>query len=98
MATWIEWCYGAQPLLHLGNHTILSCCGVRQGDPLGLLGFALALYPIVEKIKKEVPGLLINVWYLDDGTLCGTAEELLKALAINEEKGLSRGLKLNKRK
>ena len=50
-------------------------------------GFALALHPIVEKIKKEVPGLLIEVWYLDDSTICGSAEHLLKALAISEEEG-----------
>ena len=35
MAAWLECCYGAQPLLHLESHTILSCCGVQQGDPLG---------------------------------------------------------------
>ena len=78
--------------------TLLSCCGVQQGDPLGPLGFALALQPIVEKVKKKVPGLLINVWYLDDGTLCGSAEDLLKALAIIEEEGPSRGLNLNRAK
>ena len=98
MAAWMECCYGSQPLLHLGDHTILSCCGVQQGDPLGPLGFALALHPIVERIKEEVPGLLINVWYLDDGTLCGSADDILKAIAIIEEDGPSRGLILNKGK
>ena len=58
MAAWLECCYGSQPLLHLGECTILSCCGVQQGDPLGPLGFALALHPIIEKIKEEVPSLL----------------------------------------
>lgn len=38
--------------------TILSRCGVQ--DPLSPLGFALSLQPIVEKIREEVPGLLIN--------------------------------------
>ena len=64
-------CYGTQPLLHLGDWTIRSRNGVQQGDPLGPLGFALALHPIIEKIREEVPDLKINVWYLDDGTLCG---------------------------
>ena len=98
MASWMECCYGAQPLLHFGDHTISSCCGVQQGDPLGPLGFALALHPIVERIKREVPGLLINVWYLDDGSLCGPAEDLITALAIIEEYYPSRGLHLNKSK
>ena len=47
MVAWLECCYGSQPLLHLGERTILSCCGVQQGDPLGPLEFALALHPII---------------------------------------------------
>ena len=46
------------------------------------LGFALVLHSVIEKIKESVPGLLINVWYLDDGTLCGTEQELAIALSI----------------
>ena len=76
MAAWLESCYGSQPFLHLDDHTILSCCGVQQGDPLGPLCFALSLHPIIERIKEEVPGLLINAWYLDDGTLCGSVRDL----------------------
>ena len=53
-------------------------CGVQQGDPLGPLGFALALHPIIERIQAEVPGLLANAWYLDDGTLCGSPDNLAK--------------------
>ena len=98
MAAWLECCYGAQPLLHLGEHTILSKCGVQQGDPLGPLAFALALHPIVERIRREIPGLNINAWYLDDGTLCRSAEDLCAALAIVEEDGPARGLHLNRGK
>ena len=64
MSSWLECCYGSQPVLFLGEHTILSCCGVQQGDPLGPLGFAVALHPIVERINREVPGLLLNSWYI----------------------------------
>ncbi len=35
LAPWMESCYGAQSILHLGDEKILSCCGVQQGDPLG---------------------------------------------------------------
>ena len=98
MASWLECCYGSQPPLHLGNRTILSCCGVQQGDPLGPLGFALALHPIIEKVKRSVPGLLINTWYLDDGTLCGSATDLRAALQIIEAEGPLRGLSLNRGK
>ena len=98
MAAWMESCYGAQPILHLGPHTILSCCGVQQGDPLVPLGFSLALLPIIEKIQEQVPGLLINAWYLDDGTLCGSADDLNSALAIIESEAPSYGLHLNRSK
>ena len=73
--------------LHLSRHTIPSCCGVQQGNPLVPLCFALTLHSVIEKIKREVPDLLINVWYLDDGTLCGSSDDLLKALNIIEEEG-----------
>ena len=66
----MECCYGTQLILHFGDYTILSQCGVQQGDPLGPLAFALAFHPIVEKIQSEVTTLNINAWYLDDGTLC----------------------------
>ena len=80
MAAWVECCYGPQPIL-------FSCCGVQQGDPLGPLCFAFALHPIVDLIQREVPDLLINAWYLDDGTLCGSLENIGSALAIIESQG-----------
>ena len=76
MSAWIECCYSPQPLLTLVSSIIYSCCGVQQGDPLGPLGFAFALHPIIKKVREKVPGLVINAWYLDDGTLCGSPRNL----------------------
>ena len=84
IGAWQECCYGAQPMLHHRKHTILSKSGVQQGDPLGQLAFALALHPVVESIKREVPGLNINAWYLNDSPLSGSAEDLCSAQAIVE--------------
>ena len=98
ISSWLECSYGSQPTLLLDNLPILSCCGVQQGDPLGPLAFALVLHPIIEKIKESVPSLLINAWYLDDGTLCGTERDLATALSIIEAEGPPRGLFLNRRK
>ena len=42
-----------------------------------------------------MPGLLINAWYLDDGTLCGSPHDLREALDIIEEDGSACGLHLN---
>ena len=52
----------------------------------------------MERIKAEVPGLNINAWCLDDGTLCGTPDDLAEALRIVEEEGPARGLLLNRAK
>ena len=53
LSAWMESCYTCQPILHLGEATILSCCGGQQGDPLGPLGFPLTLHPLVERIQPE---------------------------------------------
>ena len=95
LSTWLEFCYSHPSLLHFGDHTINSICGVQQDDPLGPLGFALTLHPIIENVKSEVPGLLANFWYLDDGTVCGSPDDLNLALSIIEELTLTRGLSLN---
>ena len=53
---------------------------------LNTSNFSLALHPIVRKIKEQVPGLVINAWYIDDGTLCGSPADLARALSIIESK------------
>ena len=98
LSAWMESCYSCQPLLHLGQDIIHSCCGVQQGDPLGPLGFALTLHPIIERIRAEVPSLALNAWYLDDGTLVGPPGDLSAALHIVESEGPSVGLHLNREK
>ena len=62
---------------------------------MGPLASSLAIQPLVEKIYQEVPNLLFNVRYLDDGILCGNPDYLTKAFQIIEEFGPSIGLKLN---
>ena len=51
IVAWMKCSYRSRTILHLAHCSILSCCGVQYGDALGPLGFALALHPIVEKIK-----------------------------------------------
>ena len=78
-SSWIEACYSGHPNLLMGKYSLHSCCGVQQGDPLGPLGFALTLHPIIE---AEVPNLDLNAWYLDDGTLIGSPEDLLAGVYL----------------
>ena len=53
---------------------------------------------MVERIKAEVPNLTINSWFLDDGTLMGSPEDLTAALNIVEAEGPALGLHLNRSK
>lgn len=59
LSSWVECCYSTESHLLFGDYSLLNCCGVQQGDPLGPLCFALTLQPIVERIKREVPSLLV---------------------------------------
>ena len=66
-----------------------------QGDPLAVLLFALVLHPVILRIKSEVPTLRINGWFLDDGLLTGTKQEVIKAIQIILKSGPPRGLHLS---
>uniref|UniRef100_A0A1X7UG05 Reverse transcriptase domain-containing protein n=1 Tax=Amphimedon queenslandica TaxID=400682 RepID=A0A1X7UG05_AMPQE len=95
LSPWLECYYGAQPNLHFGEYTLLSCAGVQQGDFLGPLAFSILFHPIIERVQCEVPGLLLNAWYLDDGILTGPPAYLLSALNIIEDMCPPCGLYLN---
>ena len=61
--------------------------GVQQGDPLGLLLFLLAIWPVIDEIKSKTPNPWKHCWYFDDGIIAGTKIELCKALEILSESG-----------
>ena len=63
-----------------GEAVILSCDGFHQGDSLACLFFAVVLHPIILKIAAEVPDLLLNGWFLDDGSLIGKFDDLSRAV------------------
>ena len=87
----------------LAHHTLQGpfspqpfTAGIQQGDllgPLSLFCFALTVQPIAMRIKRELPNLLCNVWYLDDVTICGSPQNLAAALKIIEKDILRRGCK-----
>ena len=55
------------------GHSITSSTGVQQGDPIGPLLFALAVDQIASGVDSQ-----LNVWYLDDATIGGSPESVLR--------------------
>ena len=97
VAKWLKSTYGTQPELIFGDLIISSCQGFHQGDPLACLFFAVVLHLIMKKIAMEVPELFLNSWFLDDGNLVGTLEDLIRAIKIIIQEGPARGLILSTR-
>ena len=56
------------------------------------------LHPLALKIQAEFPNLDLCVWYLDDGTIIGSVEDVHKVLELVEKEGPARGLHLNVKK
>jgi hypothetical protein len=92
---WVEYCYQCPSFLYVGEEILLNHCGVQQGDPLAPLLFALALHIILKKVQEKCPELKLNVWFLDDGTLVGSKQDLLKVLKIFTKDGPALGLYVN---
>ncbi|MDA8003073.1 MAG: reverse transcriptase domain-containing protein, partial [Alphaproteobacteria bacterium] len=67
--------------------------GVQQGDPLGPMLFCLTIHPMVEKLRSE-----LKVFYLDDGTLGGNLEDIIRDLQLVEKEAAELGLQLNRSK
>ena len=93
----LRFAYGSPAPLFTGGHTLQSRTGTHQGCPLGPLGFALALQPIVEDLVSSA-GLLWSSWYLDDGLLVGGLEQVGAALSRLERDAAALGLRLNRGK
>ena len=50
------------------------------------------------KIEAEFPNLDLCVWYLDDGTIIGSVEDVHKVFELIQRDGPARGLHLNVKK
>lgn len=61
-------------------HRLKSKSGCRQGDVLGPALFALALHPVLRKLRAKFPAVTFLA-YLDDITVIGRAEDIIPACA-----------------
>ncbi|XP_056693200.1 uncharacterized protein [Spinacia oleracea] len=94
LSRWVEFCYSSPARLYYGEHTLWSCQGVQQGDPLGPFLFSLVLHPLVCQIRDSFD-LSLQAWYLDDGTIVGDALVVGKVLELILEEGPHLGLHVN---
>ena len=78
--SWLAWCYEQPcPLYCQGQQVAISTGGVHQGDAMGPLGFALGLEEALDAVPDdEEQGVAWNVWYLDDGTISGRVDDVLR--------------------
>ena len=64
--------YSSPFSLFFGDSVLNSSEGVQQGDPLGPLLMCLTIYDMLKNLGSE-----FRVFYLDDGTLGGSLDEVL---------------------
>jgi hypothetical protein len=86
-------CYQDATILSYGKETILSECGCQQGDPLGPLLFCLAIQPLVSSLQSP-----LNTWYMDDGTLDGSIDQVMEDVKLIQLAAFNLGLELNTNK
>jgi len=89
---WVQYSYGSSATLFTGTDIIYAHRGVQQGDPLGPLLYALAIHPLLLRLRDKCD---LAAAYLDDVTLQGSPQQVLDAIQIVEEDGPGYGVYLN---
>jgi len=74
---YIKLAYDNPSTLLCQTECLESAEGAQQGDPLGPLLFCLAIHSVIKKLQSP-----LNVWYLDDGTIGGTATQVFSDFEI----------------
>ena len=85
--------YARPSFLFCGDHTLLSSEGAQQGDPLGPLLFCITIHPLIQGLRSD-----FSVFYLNDGTIGGSRDDVLADLQLMEDEAATLGLKLNRSK
>ena len=85
-------CYAEPTSLFCGGEVLQSTCGVQQGDPLGPMLFSLAIHEVTEELVRMG---IQAVWYLDDGTIMGSPEEVARGYQLVAQKCAKWGLSVN---
>ena len=104
LLAYVQWSYGAPTDLHIvgapaGTAPVQSRMGVRQGDTLAMLLFALALQLVLERTQAAAPAVA-TLALADDVNLVGKVDDLRAAfLTLTGAQGVaSVGLRVQPRK
>jgi hypothetical protein len=62
--------------LYYEDHVFLLTSGIDQGDLLAGLLFSLTLHAFLLKVHNIIPDLQLNAWYLDDGKIIDTLNDM----------------------
>jgi len=89
----ISTCYSSSSHLCFGESLISSDEGAQQGDPLGPLLFCAAAQKLARLMKS-----MLNIWYMDDGSLGGEVDVLIEDFETVRRIGSTLGLLLNEHK
>jgi hypothetical protein len=99
LVPFFTWAYGKSTPLYANDGSFLfnSETGIRQGDPLGPLFFAIGIQDILKRVKSSYDTVDVLA-YLDDIHLTGPNSQVKKAFKALESALLQRGLVVNKNK
>ena len=90
ISSYMKSCYMSSSVLYFDETQLESKEGVQQGNPWGPLLFCFLLQSLIHKLKS------VNIrqwWYLDDGIMIGSRQNVLEALHVMNSFGF--GLELN---
>ena len=93
LSLFIHSSYSVPSTLFWEESSLQTAEGVQQGDPLGPLLFCLTLHHLLLQLRSE-----LCLFYLNDSTLGGNAEDILHDLKTITDAGDELGLKLNMQK
>lgn len=82
--------YAYDSYLAQTKNVINSSSGIQQGDPLGPALFCMSIAEMVKSLKSP-----LNVWYMDDGALAGSIQDVLSDIQKVKDFSLLSGLTLN---
>ena len=87
---YVQSAYASSSILMWNDAQVVSAEGIQQGDPLGPMLFCLGIHNMVSSLSSE-----FKAFYLDDGTLGGSVEDIVADLQRIEDQGKALGLFLN---